>query len=1244
LRRLLTYLLAGLLLLVAMPLIAQDQMSEAEQRDWLVQFVEDQLSTPERQIRLSNIEGLLSERASIREITISDAEGVWLRVVNAVLDWNQGALFTGRLEVRSLSAELIEVIRNPVPSDAVDIPAPEAGGLAVPELPVAVILQQLSVPKVTFGQSVFGLGSEISVTGSLVLEGGNLDADLDVTRLDGPGGKLVADVVYRREGQTIDLGVTLTEPEDGILANLLNIAERPPIALAVKGSGPVADLRTEMTLDAGDLRALSGVATIAQAPEGFRVAADLRGPIAELVEPLYRPFFGAETALSATALVRQEGGVSISGLKLSGGQLSVGGMAETTKDGFLRLLDLSVVIADPAGTEVTLPLPGEPTTVNSAQLTIGYGSDEGGGWSGTLAVDGLEAGEIAASAVTLNASGVAVNLDDPATRRVTFNGDGAVTGIVTESPEVQAALGDSIGLGIAGLWNAGDPLQLAELRLEGKALSLALAGELRDLVFDGGVAIEASSVAPFSGVAGRRLAGALDLRAEGTVSPLIGGFDLTLAGTGTDLRLGEDALDAVLKGDVALSGRVARTEAGIEAQDFRIANERLTLAADGRIASTAADFDFRLELDDLALLSREASGALTVIGRAEGTDGPITVDLTASVPQGSLVDRPLRDAALRLAGTLNEGAFDGSIGGSASLDGQPVSLTAGLASNDQQKRLSDLIFEAAGARVTGEVAQAADGALSGAVEVNAPDISTAAALALLDATGSIRGTAQIGGTADAPRGTFAVSGSGINAAEIRPYGIAPLRFDARGSLADNAMRLETLSATGAGGLRLAANGAIPLSGGGMALDITGSAPLALGNQFVADRGGQLSGTANLEARVTGALSDPQFSGRVSTSGAGYIDPELGLRLQGITGSARLAGERIAIENLTAALATGGSLAVSGSIGLDAPNTADLTLRLNSARYADSDLLVATVSGNLALAGPLARNPTLSGDIFVEEANILVPESFGGATALIEVEHVRPAPAVQATLARARLNESGAPATRASDLQLDINLRAPNRIFIRGRGLDAEMGGAVRLTGSLSNIHPVGGFSLNRGRLAILGQRVTFESGTVTLMGDLDPFFNLVARTDGDGITVFVTVSGRASEPQISFSSNPALPEDEVLSRLIFNRSMGELSPLQLAKLAGAAAELAGGGGTSLTESLRGAAGLADLDIVTDERGNLAVQAGHYVQENIYLGVQAGADGESRVTVNLDLTDEIKAKASAGADGNSSVGVFYETDY
>src|SRR5690606_9229941 len=138
------------------------------------------------------------------------------------------------------------------------------------------------------GAQVFGLGSEISLDGALTLEGGNLDTSLDIVRLDGPGGTLDLDVKYQRADNNIELGLNLAEPANGVLANLLNIEGRPAMQLALNGSGPVADLRADLTLQADGQTALSGTATIAQNPEGFAIAADLGGPLSTLVAEPYR--------------------------------------------------------------------------------------------------------------------------------------------------------------------------------------------------------------------------------------------------------------------------------------------------------------------------------------------------------------------------------------------------------------------------------------------------------------------------------------------------------------------------------------------------------------------------------------------------------------------------------------------------------------------------------------------------------------------------------------------------------------------------------------------------------------------------------------------------------------------------------------------------------------------------------------------------------------------------------------------
>ncbi|MEO5806387.1 translocation/assembly module TamB domain-containing protein [Devosia sp.] len=1437
-RRVLALLIGALALFIAVPLVvvtAQDvaQMSNDQQKDWLTGFVQDKLSTPERQIRLSNIDGALGSDVSVREITISDSKGVWLRVNNAHLTWSQAALFLGRLEIQSLQAESIDYIRNAVPSDQMDLPPPEAGTLEIPQFPVAVILQELSVPKVTFGENVFGLGSEISLGGSLTLDGGNLTSKLDIVRLDGPGGTLGLDVDYKKDSANLDLGLNLTEPPNGVLANLLNIEGRPAVELSLKGSGPVSDLTAQLNLKANGQTALSGAAGIKQTDAGFATQTVLRGPLSTLMAEPYRPFFGANTILNVSALLRKAGGVSVSNVTLSGGQLALKASAETSADNFLQQLTLNAQIADGAGGLVTLPVPGAATQVQGARLTVDFGQNSSENWTSTLGIDGYQSNGFAAKTIAFNVGGVAANLSDAANRRITFNGDGTVSGI-TATDEVEAALGDSIGLGVAGLWTAGQPVQLAQFRVVGKALTAALDGVIDGAVFKGNVALDTSSIAPFSGLAGRQLSGALSLKSTGSISPLAGGFDLMLGGKGTDLLIGDKIADGILAGVVDLSGRVARDTNGLTFDQFKLGNSQVQLAANGTYSNALADFKFTLDLADLKLLSEQGSGAVNVVGTAKGQDNVLALNLAVAVPSGTLAGKSLKNAMLGFAGQVDKTQLAGKITGAAALDGFTTQLGADLAITPTTQALTNIDFQAAGTRLTGSLTRSAAGLTDGALKLASPDISVAAALLLqrakgalnadinldsadgkqnagiradasgvvfndiqvgsadvsatlsdllgvpvingsataqkvsaagidiagltakatqtgtttafdaqanlangavavvagslapldagyrlaldrasltqgqlnatlaqptvltvngaavsLDAVrfnvgsgsitasgvagnannivldvnalplsianvvapdlalgGTLNGKATITGSASNPAINFTADASGVQAAAIADLGVTPITASVNGTFNDNVVTLAAFRANGAGGLQLSGSGTVPLTGNGLNVTVTGAAPLALANRFVADRGGQASGTLALNAKVTGGIGAPQFGGTISTKGAGYIDPEANLRLQNITGSAALSGAALTIQSLSASLATGGNVSVSGSIGLSNGFPANLAIGLNSARYADGNLFVATASGNLTLTGSLVGNPLLAGNIGIEKADITVPENFGGGAGLIDVKHIDPPKAVAQTLARAKIDERAAPSPqrRSAGLLLDVNVNAPNQIFIRGRGLDAEVGGSVRLTGSLTDIQPVGGFALTRGRLAILGQRVTFESGTVTLVGDLDPFLNLVARTEGEGITVFVTVSGRASNIAVDFTSSPALPQDEVLSRLIFNRSVGELSPLQLAKLAGAVAELAGGGNNSLLDSLRGAAGLADLDLVTDDKGNVAVQAGAYIQDNVYLGVQAGANGQSKVTVNLDITSDLKAKASAGADGNSSVGVFYEKDY
>ncbi|EIM76247.1 Gramicidin S biosynthesis GRST protein [Nitratireductor aquibiodomus RA22] len=516
-----------------------------------------------------------------------------------------------------------------------------------------------------------------------------------------------------------------------------------------------------------------------------------------------------------------------------------------------------------------------------------------------------------------------------------------------------------------------------------------------------------------------------------------------------------------------------------------------------------------------------------------------------------------------------------------------------------------------------------------------------------DLSGQVTGSARVTGRLAAPQASFDMRASGLRAAPLTSAGLGPLQLAASGRYSGNAVQLARLTADGPSGLGIEASGTIPLSGAGLGVNVAGTAPLSIANRILADRGTQISGTASANIRVSGAVANPVINGTISTANASAVDPLTNLRISDVRLAAAVNGDRISITEGSAALAAGGRVSVSGTISTNAQAgfPADLRIGLDNARHTDGEMVTATVNGALSMTGPLTRDPLLAGEVNIERAEIIVPESLGGGASAIDVRHLNPPPAVQRTLERARADDgTPMPSARPSVMRLNVNVTAPARIFVRGRGLDAELGGSVRLTGPVTNIQPVGGFKLIRGRLSIIGQRITFDEGQVTLVGDLDPQLDFVARSRGNDIIVFINVRGRVSDLNITFSSQPELPEDEVLARLIFNRGIDELSAVQIAQLAAAAAELAGGSNTSLLGSLRNATGLDDLDVVTDSEGNAAVRAGRYIQDNIYLGVEAGAKGTTRGTINLDITEDLKARGAVGSDGNSSLGIFFEKDY
>lgn len=669
--------------------------------------------------------------------------------------------------------------------------------------------------------------------------------------------------------------------------------------------------------------------------------------------------------------------------------------------------------------------------------------------------------------------------------------------------------------------------------------------------------------------------------------------------------------------------------------------------------------DFTADIDDLSPLA-PVPGGLSVAGRATQTDSGFTIDVDGTGPYAASIDATIdlidgaptvvargqipdsSQLAPQLRGPINYDVTARQVNGqfevSADVDGaQAISASVnGLATGPN----ADIDFRLN----MGNVAPFAPG-LSGPLRATGRAFQQGGNWAVdLDAGGPLGASLTANGvvTGPSPQARFALSVPDIG--PLVPDISGPLRVAGTAAQRGDAWGLD-INVNGPSGTTAAVVGDVGTDGR-LNLSVDGSAPLGLANGALAPQ--RLTGVARFDIDVNGAPGLDAVSGTITTSGAALTVPSVQNGLETIDATIQLRGGAAQIA-LTAAPQTGGRIAVNGPVALSGGFDANLGIDFDIV-LEDPKLYTADVEGALRISGPLTGGATIGGSITIDGAEISVPSS--GLTAIGDlppIEHVRSPRPVQRTLARAGQTLDGRdPAAESSGggavYGLDLTINAPGRVFIRGRGLDAELGGTLRLTGTSANPITSGGFELVRGRLDILEQRFDLDEGRVSFQGGLTPFIRLVAVTQTETIEASIVVEGPADAIEVRFESVPDVPQEEIVAQIFFGRGLDQLSPLQALQLANSVAILAGRGSGGLLENLRGSAGLDDLDVTTDADGNVALRAGKYISDNVYTDVQVNQNGEATISLNLDVTPNLTVRGSAGATGSGSIGLFFEKDY
>jgi len=402
---------------------------------------------------------------------------------------------------------------------------------------------------------------------------------------------------------------------------------------------------------------------------------------------------------------------------------------------------------------------------------------------------------------------------------------------------------------------------------------------------------------------------------------------------------------------------------------------------------------------------------------------------------------------------------------------------------------------------------------------------------------------------------------------------------------------------------------------------------------------QVSGVVALAADVSGQLNDPHLNGVIKATSLTYDNESLGTRITNIALDGRFTNDRLELTSFTGR-AGEGTVKGNGWVSLAAAQKFPMLIHveMNNARLARSDAINSTVSGTIDVTNSEADGGLIKGELRLPQLKYVVTKQAAAEVAVLDGVRRKGDEAItQSAIALPAF------------WKLDISARADNQIFVSGMGLESEWSARLRVNGTTKDPRIVGEMKVVRGNYTFAGRSFDIDSGTITFDGGpvTDPEISLTASATVQDVEGIIKVTGSAERPSIAFSSTPSLPQDEILSRMLFGESVANISPTEALQLASAVNGLNGGSDyLNPLGALQSATGIDRLRIVgadtTTGRGT-SVAAGKYLTNNVYVEIVTDAKGFTATQLEIALSRALSILSTTGNAGTGA-SVRYSKDY
>ncbi len=410
--------------------------------------------------------------------------------------------------------------------------------------------------------------------------------------------------------------------------------------------------------------------------------------------------------------------------------------------------------------------------------------------------------------------------------------------------------------------------------------------------------------------------------------------------------------------------------------------------------------------------------------------------------------------------------------------------------------------------------------------------------------------------------------------------------------------------------------------------ITGDIDLAIVSSAFFPEELQCKGRASL----TLALQGSSFSGKIDVSKGEFEIPAIGGRIKDIEINGTIQERKILITAARGHDDQGGSFTATGEIDFSQDKVVSkFEFHPQKLELVNMDLGKVFASGNLNLKGS-DSNINLQGSFTIDDALLDLRANFTQDIALLEV---------------AFKDEEALLQNTPLDFSFDITI--PNTGRIEGRGLTSLWTGQLNISGNSNSYLANGSLSCTSGTFRLAGHDLKIIHGEILFKGDIlnDSNINLSSSMNLPQIAVQANVTGSLDKPIVSFQSNPPMSEKEIISWVLFNKGIQDVSPLESLQLAQVLISLQKGESAfSMIDTLRSVVGIDRLDVKNDTDSNdVSVQVGKYISDTVMVTASKQISSDvNRVGLSVDVTSQLKAEAEVGDDAEGIASLTWKQDY